>query len=281
MPIRTRACGLVVLLAFAASCAGGAEAASDPTGTWLNDTGRGAIEIKDCGGKLCGHVVWVKDETDSKGCGRQIIGEASPVSTGLWDNGWIYSPERKRRYDVELKPLADGTLRVKGYAGTKLFSKTMIWTKAPTDLVRCDATQLAKADPAQPAAPAPVLAPAPVPAPSAKAEPPASSDVPPLIEPKVAATPPPPAVAGKPVEGEKPNPDNPDAAPPAAATKDNKETKTAEAEDEPDNGGPVTKGLVDKLGEIERETGYGIKETSPGHCRLKVPFATVTFKCND
>ncbi len=47
-------------------------AANDPLGVWVNDTGRGAIEIKDCGGKLCGHVVWVKDPaSDVKGCGRR------------------------------------------------------------------------------------------------------------------------------------------------------------------------------------------------------------------
>ncbi len=64
---------------------------------------------------------------------------------GTWDNGWIYSPEKKKKYDVELKPLSDGNLRVKGYAGTKLFSKTMIWTPAPADLVRCGDEQTAAA----------------------------------------------------------------------------------------------------------------------------------------
>jgi uncharacterized protein (DUF2147 family) len=124
---------------------GTAMAASDPTGIWMNDTGRGAIEIKECGNALCGHVVWVKDTTDTKGCGRQILGEVTKVGKRTWDNGWIYSPERKRRYDVELRPLSKGRLRVKGYAGTKLLSKTMIWTKAPDDLTRCAEEVVAKA----------------------------------------------------------------------------------------------------------------------------------------
>ncbi len=109
----------------------------------MNDTGRGAIEIKPCGAGMCGHVVWVKDTADANGCGRKIIGDVMPSGDGLWDNGWIYSPEKKKKYDVELKPLDNGTLRVKGYAGTKFFSKTMIWTKAPADLVRCGETQAA------------------------------------------------------------------------------------------------------------------------------------------
>lgn len=124
-----------------------ASAASDPTGIWMNDTGRGAVEIKKCGKRLCGHVVWVKDEKDTDGCGRQIIGNVGKVRDGMWDRGWIYSPERKRRYDVELRPLKNGNLRVKGYAGTKLFSKTMIWKPAPADLKLCgDAGQVAKTE---------------------------------------------------------------------------------------------------------------------------------------
>ena len=50
------------------------EAAQPPTGVWIDHTGRGAVEIKDCGdGNLCGHVVWLKDTNDAKGCGLQIL----------------------------------------------------------------------------------------------------------------------------------------------------------------------------------------------------------------
>ena len=136
MPLDRR---YLVSAAFAAIVlsSGSAMAANQPLGVWMNDTGRGAVEIKQCGDNLCGHVVWVKDTSDTKGCGRQILGEVKPVGSNTWDNGWVYSPERKKKYDVELKPLSDGTLRVKGYAGTKLFSRTMIWKPAPDDLVRC------------------------------------------------------------------------------------------------------------------------------------------------
>lgn len=117
-----------------------ASAASDPTGIWINDTGRGAIEIKPCGNALCGNVVWVKDASDAKGCGKQIIGDAAPAGDGRWDNGWIYSPERGRKYNVELTPLANGKLQVMGYAGLRFLSRTMIWTRAPADLQLCGQT---------------------------------------------------------------------------------------------------------------------------------------------
>lgn len=118
-----------------------AAASAQPVGVWINDTGRGAIEIKPCERGLCGHVVWVEDQSDVSGCGKQIIGDVVEVSRGVWDGGWIYSPERKRRYDVELSSIDDQRLRVVGYAGSKLFSKSMVWTRAPADLPRCDAVQ--------------------------------------------------------------------------------------------------------------------------------------------
>ncbi|WP_041316662.1 DUF2147 domain-containing protein [Hyphomicrobium nitrativorans] len=122
-------------------------AADAPLGVWVNDTGRGAIEIKQCGDKLCGHVVWVKDTADVEGCGRQIIGDVTSSGGGVWGDGWIYSPERKRNYNVELTPQKDGTLKVKGFAGVSFLSRTMVWTKAPADLVRCGTEQIEAAVP--------------------------------------------------------------------------------------------------------------------------------------
>ena len=156
MPYERQALRVAALAAVLLSSAP-ALAAGDPQGVWMNDTGRGAIEIKDCGGKLCGHVVWVKDTAaDAKGCGRQIIGDLVSESSGVWggDDAWIYSPEKKKNYNVEITPLADGTLKVKGYAGIKFLSKTMIWTKAPSDLQRCS-TQEAAATPAPSTTPPP------------------------------------------------------------------------------------------------------------------------------
>jgi uncharacterized protein (DUF2147 family) len=137
-------------LAAALLASAPAFAGNDPSGVWMNDTGRGAIEIKPCGSSLCGNVVWVKDPTaDAKGCGRQIIGDLVSTGGGVWggDSAWIYSPEKKKNYNVEITPLSDGTLKVKGYAGLSFLSKTMIWTKAPADIVRCS-TQEAAATPA-------------------------------------------------------------------------------------------------------------------------------------
>src|SRR5690606_31088829 len=118
MPFERHSLRIAALAAVMLGCSP-ALAGDDPTGVWMSDTGRGAVEIKDCGGKLCGVVVWVKDATDAEGCGRQIIGDLVKGGGNAWggDSAWIYSPEKKKTFNVEVTPLADGTLKVKGYAG--------------------------------------------------------------------------------------------------------------------------------------------------------------------
>jgi len=219
-------------------------AAADPTGVWMNDTGRGAIEIKPCGAGLCGHVVWVKDANDAGGCGRQIIGNAEAVDANTWDNGWIYSPERKKRFDVELTPLDANRLRVKGYAGTKLFSKTMIWTRAPQDLVRCG-TQAASAAPAPAAANKPTTI---VKAGAVEEIKPSTSVQPIAPATKSAATEPSTAAASAPAPAEQ---------------------KVAENESE---GGFDPSALSDKFGDV-------LKKGPNGKCKLDLPWVKLDFKC--
>jgi uncharacterized protein (DUF2147 family) len=256
MPLNRQVFGSAAFAAVVLA-SGSASAASDPTGVWVNDTGRGAIEIKQCGDGLCGHVVWVKDPADTKGCGRQIIGDATPAGSGTWDNGWIYSPEKKKKYDVELKPLSDGNLRVTGYAGTKLFSKKMIWTPAPADLVRCGTQQAA-------AQPAPVPAAEAAPAPATGSTKAASVEelklrakTAPAEQKTAAATPEAPAAETK-------------SAPAAPAAKS--EPAPTEPEQEVASEDSEEGGLADKLGEF-------IKKGPDGKCKLDLPWVKVDFNC--
>jgi len=126
--------------------------ASGPTGVWIDHTGRGAVEISECAGGLCGKVVWLKDAGHKGVCGTQIIGNAKPTSAGTWDGGWVYDPDRGARYSVELKLMGSDKLRVLGYMGSKAFNETYIWKRPSTDLVRCD-TSAATASPSSKDAP--------------------------------------------------------------------------------------------------------------------------------
>ncbi len=127
------------LAAFAAVLisASNALAGPAPLGLWIDHTGRGGVEITQCGARLCGHIAWLKDAENSEACGVQVIGDAKQMRNGTWDRGWIYDPEADSTYDVELKPIGSKKLRVMGYAGTKFLSETMIWKRAPVGLTKC------------------------------------------------------------------------------------------------------------------------------------------------
>ncbi len=124
----------LAVIAFAAPAA----ASADPTGVWIDHTGRGAVEISRCGGGLCGRVVWLKSAGHAGACGMQILGNVRPTASGAWDHGWILDPDANRRYDVEITPMGN-RLKVVGYMGSKMLSETMFWRRAPGDLKRCHA----------------------------------------------------------------------------------------------------------------------------------------------
>jgi uncharacterized protein (DUF2147 family) len=129
------------------------------SGVWIDHTGRGGVEISECGANLCGRIVWLKDTGDKKGCGIQVIGNVKSVGRDTWDGGWIYDPEKNARYSVELKAVGADRLRVTGYMGSKLFSETMIWKRAPADLARCDGSAPASIDTKAPAGTTPASGP--------------------------------------------------------------------------------------------------------------------------
>ena len=85
--------------------AAGSAFAVEPTGLWYDHTGRGAVEITRCGSQLCGRLVWLKDAQHAKQvCGIQIIGDVKPMANGVWDNGWIYDPEKDEKVQRRADP---------------------------------------------------------------------------------------------------------------------------------------------------------------------------------
>ncbi len=255
-----------------------ASAASDPTGIWINDTGRGAVEIKQCGDNLCGNVVWVKSASDASGCGKPVIGDVKPVGGGVWDNGWIYSPERGRKYDVELTPLANGNLKVVGYAGMKFLSKTMIWKRAPQDLQLCGQSE-AKAE--TPAVKKPQIAPqiatgsiTPPPAPVA-------SKASPVSAPSVTAR----NVAPAPVAPDAQSNDQAEAQAPAASPEESKSADAADApKDDQTASDDDNKGndLGDALGKLkigDLSLDKVLTRTKSGKCKVDLPWFKVTLNC--
>lgn len=288
MPVSSRAAAMIAAAALNVTTLHAAPAGG-PEGVWLDHTGRGAVEIKPCGDKLCGHVVWVKSAADAKGCGRQIIGDAKAAGRAV-HSGWIYSPERGKRYNVELTPMTDGRLKVLGYAGTKLFSKTMYWSPAAADLQRCDA--VSKTAPQTAAAPAQKPAQATAAAvqspTAAKAvQPPAASTPvaapaaakPAAVPAPQAATPPAPATAAT-------APSKPAAAPaPSAQTAATSQPETAEppAQDTAQDSTQAPDASEEDAGpprRLARILDQVLKRSADGDCKLDLPWVKVEFDCD-
>ncbi len=126
---------LATLTALTVASAANTASAASPAGLWYDHTGRAAVQISRCGSGLCGKIVWLKNTAHNSVCGTRVIGGGKKVGRS-YDTGWIYSPERRKKYSVEITPQG-GTLKVMGYAGSKMLSKTMIWRRAPSSLKRC------------------------------------------------------------------------------------------------------------------------------------------------
>ena len=244
-------------IATAILSAGAARAEQAPLGVWIDHTGRGAVEIKDCNGKLCGYVAWVKDPKDADGCGEQIIGDVKPIGSGKWDNGWIYDPDSDSKYDVELTPNGD-TLRVVGYAGTKWLSETMTWKRAPADLQKCSKGGSAGA------------------APAAKTE--ATAETKPDQKPETKAEVKAEAKADTKVEAAEANAD--------AKTPEPKLEKQAAtpASDEPKVDEPKAKtAKKGNAAAAEIAEALNFRKSKGGNCKIDVPYldAVVSFPCDE
>jgi len=129
--------------------------AGSVAGLWLDDEGKGGIDIQPCGAQMCGRIVWLKEPLDPSGkpwadklnpdqkkraqpvCGLQVIGGLKPNNKGGWEDGWIYDPEEGKRYDVEISLKDANTLTVFGYMGVKLIGETMTWTRMAANTPRC------------------------------------------------------------------------------------------------------------------------------------------------
>lgn len=174
MTLKPTVRSLAVAAAFATSAAGAFAADTPATGAgpreagvWYDDTGKGAVKIDVCGGKLCGKIYWLKDKLNAEGkplidrhnpneaqrtrpiCGLQVIGGLAAMDDGTWDTGWIYDPKEGKSYSVAISMTAPDTLKVTGYLMMKMMGRTLTWKKAPGDLPACD--QTAAATPPAPA----------------------------------------------------------------------------------------------------------------------------------
>ena len=121
--------------------------AADPAGMWLTQSGNSRIRIADCGGALCGTIVWLKEPNDpdtgkpktdknnsdaSKRSrpliGVQIVLGMKPAGADKW-SGQVYNAEDGKTYSGSLTFSGGGSLQLQGCALGGLVCKGQTWTK--------------------------------------------------------------------------------------------------------------------------------------------------------
>ena len=136
---------LAVALLFFAGC--GSAVAADPSGTWLTQTGTSRIKVADCGGALCGTIVWLKEpndpdtgkpKTDKNNSdaakrsrpllGVQIVLGMKPNGADKWA-GQVYNAEDGKTYSGNLTYPGGSSLQLQGCALGGLVCKGQTWTR--------------------------------------------------------------------------------------------------------------------------------------------------------
>jgi len=139
-----RSFALLTVLALTGS---GSAFAAEPNGMWLTQTGTSRIRVADCGGALCGTIVWLKEpndpdtgkpKTDKNNSdaakrsrpllGVQIVLGMKPAGAGKW-TGQVYNAEDGKTYSGNLTYPGGDSLQLQGCALGGLVCKSQTWTK--------------------------------------------------------------------------------------------------------------------------------------------------------
>lgn len=109
------------VMGMAVVFAAGAAFADPVHGTWKtkpDDNGNfGHVKIEACGATICGMLVKAFDgtgkEISSPNIGKKIVWDMVAYPDGLYDDGKIWSPDRNKTYNSDMK-LSGDTLSVRG-----------------------------------------------------------------------------------------------------------------------------------------------------------------------
>jgi uncharacterized protein (DUF2147 family) len=111
---------------------------TDPSGTWLTQSGDTRVRIAKCGAALCGTIVsstYQKDVNNSDPklrernmVGVQMIWDIRPSSDGF--SGQLYNPQDGKTYTGKLKVMSPTALQLSGCVLGGLICRSQTWTKA-------------------------------------------------------------------------------------------------------------------------------------------------------
>jgi len=140
--------GTALAMAIGSGLLIGPAFAGDPTGTWLTEGGKSRVRVANCGGALCGTVIWLKDpndrdtgqpvtdknNADASKRNRPVIGVDIMIAmkpSGAPDKwaGEVYNPEDGQTYTGSLTVLDGRTVELKGCVFGGLICKGQTWSR--------------------------------------------------------------------------------------------------------------------------------------------------------
>jgi uncharacterized protein (DUF2147 family) len=120
---------------------------ADPIGTWLTENGRSRIRIENCGGALCGNLVWLKEPNDPETgkpkldknnseagkrtrplIGVPIVLNMQAAGSNKW-SGQVYNAEDGKTYSGSITQLGPSAIRLEGCALGGLVCKAQTWNR--------------------------------------------------------------------------------------------------------------------------------------------------------
>jgi uncharacterized protein (DUF2147 family) len=143
--LRATAYSIIVLVPSATTPA----LAADPLGIWLTGDRKGKVKIVDCGGAICGNLVWMLEpldpatnmpkidgrNADPSMQGRPLIGipiilNMTPSSTTpqKWE-GYVYNAEDGKTYSGSFALIGADNAQLKGCVLGGLICKAQPWTR--------------------------------------------------------------------------------------------------------------------------------------------------------
>ena len=121
--------------------------AADPFGTWLTEDKKGKIHVVNCGGALCGNLVWIKEpldpdtnkpkldkhNVDASKQSRPLLGipivlSMKPSGDEKWE-GQVYNSRDGGTYSGSFTLVGPNTAELKGCVAVVL-CKSETWTRS-------------------------------------------------------------------------------------------------------------------------------------------------------
>lgn len=116
-----------IAVLFSAALAAPAFAAG-AQGTWVRSDGKAKVQFSDCGGALCGTLVWKRDPNGPGTIGEQVFFNMAPSGANHWA-GSAHNPEDGRNYDGTMV-LSGNHLTTQGCALGGAICKTVYWSRS-------------------------------------------------------------------------------------------------------------------------------------------------------